>query len=513
MIKQASLFRPADRKLIQSFEDLVDAISGSTPVDITESKADKAKRIKFLLSDYEAFCNYYFPAYCYAPFSKFHKTIQSEVIEDPNNIFLGQWARGFAKSTHLGLFTPCFLKFNGKLRGMMAGSYNETMAGEKLEDLRANLQGNERILNDFGEQQSVGQWEYGMFKTKDDIGFYGFGKRQSPRGTKFRWKRPNYGFVDDLNDARELKNDDIAAEDKRWVIEELKAALWTREWWLVIAQNKFHDNTVTALIENDDQIKAKVHRVDILDANGNSNWSENEDFSTERVKELEASEGGGFIRERMNTPYEEGKTFKAEWLNSWVDCDTIEYDGVLIHYLDPSYLDSDKSDYKAWVLIGKTGMHYDIIDCWIRKETSKAMWEQAYDIDNIYDEAVIQHCMEANFIQEKVHKAELERVEKDNGRALKLLYDHRKKGGKFERIATMQSLFQRGLIRFNIHRKKNEDMKMLRKQLLAIEKGSRINDDGPDALEGAIWMADRHTKQRAKATRSGKYRKKTKRTI
>ena len=508
------ILKAADKKLIEQFEDLVDIIKGSTSIDVFETTEEKEKRKASLLKNYEAFCLYYFPEYCFADFGWFHKSIQKDVIEKPNNIHLAQWSRGFAKSTHYGLFLPLFLKFNNKLTGMIVGSYNETMAAEKLEDIRANLQGNQRIINDFGEQQSYGNWEAGLFKTKDDIPFYGFGKRQSPRGSKFKWKRPNYGLVDDLNDKRELKNDDIAGEDKDWVIEELKPALWTREWWLVVAQNKFHDNTVTALLEDDEEIKTLVQRVDIRNANEKSNWIENPDFSEKAIDELEATEGAGFTRERMNTPFEEGKIFKFEWMQYVEPLPLEKYDGVLIHYLDPSYKHTDKSDFKFWVLIGKTGLFYDILKAWGAKTTSKDMWEYAYEIDDwVDDKQVVSHSMEANFMQEEMHSKEFDRVAEDKGYVTRLHYDHRNKPDKFERICTMQPLFQRGYVRFNIQEKNSEGMKLLKKQLLATEKGSRINDDGPDALEGAIWMADRYTKKRAKGTRSGKFTKKSKRSI
>jgi hypothetical protein len=507
---------PKNKKIIASFEDLLDNIESSTPLNLKETNAQKNERIAFLLTNFTAFCIYYFDTYCYAPFGHFHKEIQPNVYDKPNNIFLEQLSRGFAKSTIFGLFLPLFIKFNGRLNGMIVGSATQDLAAEKLADLQANLQANKRIINDFGEQMSYGNWEDGLFKTKDNVAFYGFGKTQSPRGVRFKWKRPNYGLVDDLNNTRQLKNLDIAIEDKTWVLEELKPALWTREWWLVIAQNKFHDNAVTALLENDEEVKTKVHRVNILNEKGESNWIENPDFSNEAIAQLRESEGGGFIRERMNTPFEEGTTFKQEWLNEWSDCSLIDYDGVLIHYLDPSYKSTDKSDFKAWILLGKTGKFYDIIDCWVRKTTSTEMWRHAYDSEKgslTKNITTIQHCMEANFIQEEVHKKELERVEDEEGYPLRLLYDRRKKEGKFERIETMQALFQRKLIRFNSNRKGSSDMKLLRTQLLAIEKGSKINDDAPDALEGAIWMIDRHQPRRSSSLRSGQFIKKTNRSI
>jgi phage terminase large subunit-like protein len=295
-------------------------------------------------------------------------------------------------------------------------------------------------------------------------------------------------------------------------MEELKPALWTRKWWLIIAQNKFNDNAVTTLLENDEEIKTIVHHVKIVDQHGNSSWPENPDFSKSAISDLEKSEGAGYIRERMQVPFEEGTTFKAEWLNEWVDCKEQKYDGVLIHYLDPSYKSTDKSDFKAWILLGKKGRYYDIIKPWIRKATSKTMWEHAYDIDDEFEKFTIKHAMEANFIQDEVHGKELDRVAEDRSRQLRCMFDYRDKGNKFERIETLAPLFQRGLIRFNIHEKESPDMKLLRTQLLATEKGSRINDDGPDALEGAVWMADKYTKPN-KPPRSSKYKKKNFRAI
>ncbi|MDI3319137.1 hypothetical protein [Pinibacter soli] len=507
------MIKPGDSKYIRDFQDLLEVVKATTPIDLHESIGDKNKRIKYLLSNYEAFCNYYYHLYCFAPFAHFHKNIQPDVYDCPNNIFLEQWSRGFAKSTHFGLFLPSFIKFNGQLNGMMVGSHNEDMAADKLADLQANFQNNQRIKNDFGEQYSYGNWEDGAFKTKDDVGFYAFGKKQNPRGTKFTWKRPNYGLVDDLNDDVQIKNRDIALADKKWVIDSFKPALWTRKWWLVVAQNKYHDNTVTAIIEEDEALKKKVHQVNILDEDGNSNWPESPDFTKELIADLEETEGAGFTRERMNTPFEEGKEFLAEWMNNWVDCSQIKYpSGVLVHYLDPSYKATDKSDFKAWVLLGKSGKYYDIIDCWIRKATSKKMWEHAFEVDEEYNSYTIKHAMEANFIQDVVHGKELERVEEDKNRSLRCLFDKRSKGDKYERMVTMQPLFERGKIRFNLNKKTSPDMKLLRAQTLSIEKGSRVNDDGPDALEGAIWMADQAEKPH-QPPRSGKYKKKNQRAM
>lgn len=506
------MIKTSDNRLIRDFADLVDVVRSTTSVDPLETAKQRHQRVKKLLANYEAFCLYYFPEYCFAPFGWFHKQYPAEVANNPGHIYLEQWSREFAKSTHFGLFVPMFLKANKTLNGVIVGSNCYDAAAEKLADLQANLQANQRFINDFGPQQTYGNWEAGMFKTKDDVAFYAFGKEQSPRGTRFKWKRPDYGLIDDLNIARRLKNEQIADEDKRWVLEELKPALWIKRWWVVVAQNKFHNHTVTALLEADEEIATITHQVNMLDSKGNSNWPEN--FTNEDAEKLRISEGNGFVRERMNTPMEEGKVFKEEWM-SWVEpLHYKDYDSIMINYLDPSYRSSDKSDYKAWIAIAKKGLEYHVLFAWVERATSKIMWEYAYDLDDkVGDRATILHCMEAGFIQEDIHGKELDRVATEKKRYLRCRFDTRDKPDKYQRIESMQPLFQRGLVKFNIHEKNSAGMLRLRNQLLGFEKGQSINDDAPDALEGAIWIVDRYGGKGPSKIRTGKAKKSTTRSM
>ena len=108
---------------------------------------------------------------------------------------------------------------------------------------------------------------------------------------------------------------------------------------------------------------------------------------------------------------------------------------------------------------------------------------------------------------------ELERVEEEQGRPLRIFFDYRDKPEKFERISTLATLFKRGFIRFNSQEKESPGMKLLRKQLLGFGDGSKINDDGPDALEGGIWYIDKYGKRLRNKARSGKYKKNDKRRM
>ena len=52
-----------NKKIIASFEDLLDNIESSTPLNLKETNAQKNERIAFLLTNFTAFCIYYFDTY------------------------------------------------------------------------------------------------------------------------------------------------------------------------------------------------------------------------------------------------------------------------------------------------------------------------------------------------------------------------------------------------------------------------------------------------------------------
>ena len=95
--------------------------------------------------------------------------------------------------------------------------------------------------------------------------------------------------------------------------------------------------------------------------------------------------------------------------------------------------------------------------------------------------------MEANFIQDTLID-EFKKEGKRRGLQIPVLGDKRKKPDKFARIEAMQPLFERGLVIFNEKEKDSQGFQVCENQLLGFQRGSRINDDVPDGLEGAIWI-------------------------
>jgi len=72
--------------------------------------------------------------------------------------------------------------------------------------------------------------------------------------------------------------------------------------------------------------------------------------------------------------------------------------------------------------------------------------------------------------------------------------DCRSKPDRFQRIESIQPLFERGQVFFKMAEKNSPRDKRLVKQFLMFEKGSRFHDDGPGATEGAVWILNFKTR-------------------
>ena len=104
---------------VQTLTAVSMAIAKETPVE-------RDRRIKRLLSNYDEFCEYYFPHFLIlrdkttgeiiktihnAPF---HSQAALKIKNTPNLKAVFRWPRFHAKSTHIGVFIPLWLIFQPK---------------------------------------------------------------------------------------------------------------------------------------------------------------------------------------------------------------------------------------------------------------------------------------------------------------------------------------------------------------------------------------------------------------
>lgn len=480
-----------------------ETVQAATAVNINETQAQRLARIRHLRTDYAAFVDYYFPHWTInpetgkaTPCAPFHVSAANKILKDRNLKAAFQWHRGAAKSTNMDVFVPMWLmaQEHREINVMVLVGKSEDNAKTLLGDIQAELQYNQRYIHDFGEQYNVGTWEEGEFVTRSEVAFFARGRRQSPRGLRYRSHRPDYVVIDDLDDDELVESPARVTKLFDWVRSALFGTLDGGRGRFIMVGNLIAKNSVLA--KWCDIKSVHVTKVNIYDSKGGISWASK--WTPQEVKDIENVVGyRAFQKEYMNNPIIEGAIFRNEWIR-WGKRPAWSKFSELVLYIDPSFKGSIKNDYKAAKLWGKAGTMLYHLRAFVRQSSVAEMVRWCYDLYEWTREQGIsvRWYMEANFMQDTILD-EFRREGKLRSYQLPITGDKRKKPDKFQRVEAISPLWERGFVVYDETQKDDPDMLAGIDQTLAFEKGMRGHDDAPDADEGAIWLLQRDTRAKS----------------
>lgn len=491
-----------DRKwerLIKQYEEHCRRIVKSTSVNINEKPSDKTRRMEELEKDYIKWFEYYFPNYAKKPCAWFHKKMAKLIIENKIVDLLGEIYRSGAKSVHLGMGIPLFLYFTKDLFYMLLIGQTDPKAKKLIGKIQAQLQYNQRLVNDYGKRYNFGDWTGGDFTTIDGVKFKAMSIEQSPRGESEEENRPDYILIDDVDTKKRCKNDKLSREACDAVWEDIRGTFdeGGERRRFVCANNNFHPNTVINQLKKEFRLineKAKAAgrkiRHFVVSAAAVKNlstfepeWPEKTDAEYWRTK-FDETPYRSFMREYMHKHIQDGVIFKPEHIQ-WKQRLRFDQYDALCFYGDLSY--KDAGDYKAMILVGKHGREFHVLAAYVR-QTSRmnvAKWLYDYVQDNNLLKYNIKYKIEGLFaMDEFVNDFDTEGDER--GWYIPVTADKKSKEGKYDRIESMLGYFERGNVWLNEKEKGSIDFQALEDQLLAFEKGSGAHDDAPDALQSGI---------------------------
>lgn len=479
----------------KDWEQHTQRVRASTLVDPTEGAEEKISRISRAKKDYEFFFKTYFPHYCerkagnpdagYIDLADFHVKGAYKLISKPKINIAKEWYRSSAKSVHSGMGEPLWLMINEEMRYMVLASDTEDKAKVLISSIQAELEYNQRFINDFGKQLSHGDWSTGSFQTRTGKIFTAIGIGQSPRGLRRGAIRPDYILVDDADTKERCRNPRRVKEAVEWVLEDLRGCFDanddSRERFVICNNNIAKHTILKGVIED---LKDIIHiKVNALDEYGLPTWPAK--TTLQYWTNLQAKlTYRAFEREYMNNPIEDGTIFKEEWMGYKQTLKIEDYDSI-VGYGDLSY--RKLGDYKAFVIIGRIGKEYHIIKVFCRQTGLDVVAKWLYDVHEVLfkNERSPSYYIEGNFIQDDFVSSFDEEGDQ-RGWYLPIIADKRSKPDKFSRIEAISPLWERGWVFFNEAEKGSTDMETLKDQFLAFEQGSGAKDDGPDAVEGAL---------------------------
>jgi hypothetical protein len=491
MITQADI-----KKANERWESHCTAVRVTTPV-AEESPAQKLKRIARLKNDYAAFVAYYFPHWCtdkktgrITPSARFHIEAARKIKQNLTLTAVFQWARGHAKSTHMDVFIPLWLMTQPEhtfhLMVLVGKSFDN--ACTLLSDIQAELQYNQRYIEDYGSQYREGHWLTGEFVTQSGVAFFARGRGQSPRGLRYRDARPDYIVIDDLDDDELCLNEDRVKKLTRWVQEALFGTFGAAGGRFIMVGNLISKTSVLANIA---AISGTfVTRVNVRDEHGRPAWPEL--WTEERIRQKEAFMSyASFQKEYMNNPINEGTVF-AEM--NWEKTPPLKEFPFLCCYGDPSPSNNREkvNSMKAVWMVGLLDGRFHIIDGRVDRVTNAEFVDWYYDLNTRIPEQVqVYNLIENNTLQDPFYQQVfiplfLERAKQ--GRSISIAPDERKKPDKFSRIeGNLEPLNRQGRLLLNAAKKEDPHFKRLEEQFLLLTPRLSAPADGADCIEGAVW--------------------------
>lgn len=489
------------KELLKRWDKLCADIQNATVVAFHETPAQKQERIARVKTDYKYFFEYYFPHYAKSETASFHIEFANIIKNNKKIDAVWEAYRSSAKSVHGTMGVVLWLKICGELDGYLQVSNTQDAAIKLIGAVQAELMYNARFIHDFGKQVGNGNWSDGYFVDKDGISYHALGIGQSPRGVREAEKRPNYINVDDADTQKRCQNERLVKRAVEWILDDLRGCFDASDdssERLAIVNNRIHKNSILATFLR--EMPHAYHlKVNATDEDGNPTWAAK--TSKEYwIKKKSETPYRSYQREFMNNPIEAGLVFKDEWIVYVEPLELVQYD-ALVCYGDLSY--TAQGDYKAIVLLGKKGKDTTVLDAFVQQTSINNAVKWWYDLEDSFPSNVAcTHYFEGNFIQDKFSD-DFDAEGDVRGWYLNIVSDKRSKPNKFLRIEKMSGLFERGNIYFSERKKRNNNMKMLIDQILAFEKGSGANDDGPDAVEGGLYYLNRKANTKGFAARFG----------
>ena len=485
-----------EKAKIKEWEAYKRNLLASQPVEIGLTEAEKARKRAYLEKHPVEWIRYFFEEHAGSPFADFHLKAIRRILGHEEWFEVLSWSRSLAKSS-IVMFCVMYLALTGKKKNVILASATESSAARLLKPYRENFESNGRINAFYGEQRNVGEWSETCFTPRCGCSFTGVGAGNAPRGSRSGAKRPDVLLVDDFDTDEDCRNPHTL--DKKW------------DWWehaLYPTRDVEGDTLVVFcgnLIAKDTCVAragAKADHWDIVnlvDKDGRSTWPEKN--TQERIDRIRASiSTSAFQGEYMNNPVTEGKVFNNL---VWGRVPHLKKFEFLVVYGDPAYSNSRNkaASTKAVVLMGRVRQTYYLVKCFVGRVSNAEYIEWFYLMkEYVGRKTAVYYYQENNTLQapffEQVFKPLVREANARKRDNLYIIGDSREKIDKAARIeANLEPLDRNGQLVFNEDERDNPHMREMRDQFALFELALPYPADGPDAVEGAVNVIARKTRE------------------
>lgn len=452
-----------------------------------DTPAKQAERKQRAETDLLFFCETYLPHYFTCEFGDFHREWE-ELTTLRDEVVLVGAPREHAKSTFWSFAVPIRnLCYQTRLFQLIVSDTNDQATGFTLA-IRAELEDNPRLRHDFGEMRGP-TWKANDFTASNGVRILARGRGEKVRGLKNRQHRPDYASVDDFENDENVENPTLVTKGMRWLKRAVIGSMGTGFLFAMVSNLYNPKSVISQLIAEKDEQGEKLYLSRVYDCWLDFGKPEQRPlwpalWPAERLeKKRRTMSTTDFNAEMRNLCGAEGSPFPEDQA---VYYDRQELYGKTLKiasFCDPSSSSGQSSDFKAVITVGldPSTMIFYVLHAWIRHSKPGGMFAACY---NQVDEYGGVMGIEENMLKDFLHEA-IQSYAKEQGRFISWHAVQHSSNKEARIIATLEYLWEYGRIRFC---KGHSDQDLLVEQMVYI-LNKNVNDDGPDALEAAVSMA------------------------
>lgn len=491
---------PKDRLALEQWNELVASIKESSDINTSDSVADIETRKKRLEADDDAWFKYYFAQYYTCEPAVFHKKATKRIMQNNRWYEVRAWSRELAKSAR-SMMEIIKLALTRKIRNVLLISNSADNAERLLLPFMANLEENQRIIQDYGAQKKPGSWETGEFTCQCGCSFRAIGAGQSPRGTRNKNFRPDFILIDDIDTDEECRNLERIKAKWKWLEEALIPTMSVSGNYRILFNGNIiaADCCITRAIAKAEELKVKgIGHVDIInirDKNGHSTWLEkNSEEDIDLFLSLVSASAAQ--KEFFNNPVAEGEVFKEIAYGKVPALSKFKF---LVIYGDPAPGENKtkKSSTKTVCLLGKINSRLYVIKAFLDRGLNAEFIDWYVKLLEFVGGRTSVYCyMENNKLQDpffqQVFQPLVRKVRRERNISLYIRGDEDKKTDKATRIeANLEPMNREGNLILNEAEKDNPHMKRMEDQFKLFNLQLTFPADGPDCVEGGNRILDR----------------------
>ena len=468
-------------------DDIKKWITDSVSPFDDDTPEKKKARIERGRHDLLYFCKTYLPHYFTTEFGDFHGEWE-ELSELQDEVALVAAPREHAKSTFWSFAIPIRnIVYELKKFQLIISDTNDQAVGFTL-PIRLELEDNVRLRHDFGDLKG-GTWKASDFTTSTGTRTLARGHGEKVRGVKSRQHRPDFAVADDFENDVNVENPNLVKKGIKWLRRTVIGSMGTG-FLFVMVGNLFHPKSVLSqLMAEKDAEGNKLYISRLYQAWIDYGKPDQRPlfpalWPPERLIKKKRTMGTtDFNAEMMNLTGDENSPFQESWFTFYNRLEIPQTSIEVVTFVDPSAKNGESNDYKGIITVGldRPIMKFRCLHATIRHLSVGEMFRAIYAQYDSYGGNVV--GIEENMLHDFLHEA-ISNYAKEVGRYLPWSPVHHSTNKEGRIIGTLSYLVEHQKIEFE---KGHSDQDLLVEQLIYINN-KNINDDGPDALEGAVAL-------------------------